>query len=270
MKVFVNSNNKPTVVAVKVRTTSPQNISIQLFDWKKPNTFYTKRKGIVKPKGTNVFGERLFYIRMPQSPKRGVLKIFNTKIGDKPKGVDTTFKVISLKMLPLERKLNRAITQNSNVQEFVKFAQQFSERAAFLSTGGSVYFSDNGKFRIDYYDDIISRKSGRVLKTPARVSTDHGYIEISKKQFLKYTIPMRMAILLHEFAHYYMSDQVNNETEADLNALMVFLGLGYPRIDGHNAFLQVFKGTPSDENRIRHGKIKDFIEGFEQIDFKPV
>ena len=47
---------------------------------------------------------------------------------------------------------------------------------------------------------------------------------------------MRMAILLHEFSHFYLNDRMEDETEADLNGLLIYLALGYPRIEAYQSF----------------------------------
>ena len=54
-----------------------------------------------------------------------------------------------------------------------------------------------------------------------------------------------------------------NETEADLNALIIYLGLGYPRIDAYNVFTQVFHTSPTELNKDRMKIIDDFIRNFE-------
>lgn len=257
------------VLAVRVKTRSPENIALQVYDHRKPNTFYTRRSGTVAPKNGQKEGQRLFYVRMPQSPDKAIVKVFNTKVGNKPKGIDKSFRVAEMKTLPLKAQVTCRLMKNPDVRNFVEFAQKFSERAGILSAGRSVYLSDNGKFRIDYLDQIINRKTKVPLKTPARISKDWGVIEISKKHFLTYTVPERMAILLHEFSHFYLNENIDDETEADLNALLIYLGLGYPRIDGHNVFLKVFRGTPTKTNVDRHKKLIAFIDNFEKIQFKP-
>ena len=76
-----------------------------------------------------------------------------------------------------------------------------------------------------------------------------------------------MAILLHEFAHFYLNKNIDDETEADLNGLLIYLGLGYPRIEGYEAFLQVFEGSPTAENKKRYDVINEFIQNFEKKKF---
>jgi hypothetical protein len=73
-----------------------------------------------------------------------------------------------------------------------------------------------------------------------------------------------MAILLHEFSHFYLNENINDEVEADLNGLLIYLGLGYPRIEGYQAFLEVFKDSPSMQNKNRYDIINNFIRDFEK------
>jgi hypothetical protein len=57
---------------------------------------------------------------------------------------------------------------------------------------------------------------------------------------------------------------MHDETEADLNGLLIYLGLGYPRIEACEAFLEVFEQYPSEENGKRYKKIENFINNFEK------
>jgi hypothetical protein len=73
---------------------------------------------------------------------------------------------------------------------------------------------------------------------------------------------MRMAILLHEFSHYYINSDIANETEADLNGLTIYLGLGYPIKEAYTAFGETFIGYPSEQNRQRYDIINKFIRDY--------
>lgn len=263
MKIPIQTNKKKQIIVVRIATNQTEKIGIQLSSKYKQNTYYTNRQGKVN-------GERMFYIRLPQSPKEATLRIWNVRNGERSR--DGSFKILSVEQKPLKSQVICGFIKKDLVNQFVRFAQAFSERAAQLEAGpypkGTSYQSNNGKFRIDYFDTIISRKSGKELSTPARISKSHGYIEVAKDKFLKYTVPMRMAILLHEFSHYFINDDQANEEEADLNALMIYLGLGYPKIEAHQAFLTVFKNTPSDQNVQRHKLISKFINNFDKIQWK--
>lgn len=74
-----------------------------------------------------------------------------------------------------------------------------------------------------------------------------------------------MAILLHEFSHVYMNDNVDDEVEADLNALLIYLGLGYPRIEAFEVFCKTFANAPTPQNKLRYDRIKNFIDKFDGV-----
>ena len=109
------------------------------------------------------------------------------------------------------------------------------------------------------------------MKTPARIGHKSGRIEVSKVAFDKYTIPMRMAILLHEFSHVFKNPKTNleisNEVGADINALYIYLGLGFSKIDAITVYANVFLKAQTKGNVERMRKIMDYINKFEQEDF---
>ena len=110
----------------------------------------------------------------------------------------------------------------------------------------------------EYYFD----KNGKPINTPARISQLNGRIECSKADFIRYSIPMRMAILLHEYCHFYVNKNPSSETESDINALRIYLSLGYPRIDAYNVFLNVFKTASTQESLDRFKKLDAFIKNW--------
>ncbi len=276
MNLGFKGDGKEQSVLIKVQTRRPEKMVVQLRDAFKPFTFYTNREATIN-------GVEDFVIRLPQCPDNGIISVFNKRSGNLPEGKDKTFKLIVAKKQPLKKALNVFATQSSTVRNFLKFAQEFSERAGVLSDslpdGASVYYSDDLRFRIDYVnvirDDnkkipnpvtgemVPNPRYGKELKTPARISRENGVIEISKFYFKDYTVPMRMAILLHEFSHFYLNDNPRNESEADTNALTIYLSMGYPRIEAYQAWLEVFKGTDTPQNRERWKIIKTFIDDFE-------
>lgn len=246
-----NETNKKLVFGIKTNSKTPIKIKVQ--DMYKPNTVYTYNWGFVN-------GERTFYVRMPRTPTTLIYDIYNPQVGNKKEGEDKTFSVtkkdvVSLKTYP-SAYLTASPKKNAIIKSALKFIQDFSERAGVLSAGGSVYRSADGMFRIDYVDAIIemnpaSPMYGRELTTPARISVDRGVIQVSKKYFLPYSIPYRVAILLHEISHYYLNKESSSEIEADEHAIDIFLGSGYGPTDGADAFLNVFDNSPSDQNKER-------------------
>lgn len=254
MKFYANLDEKPCTLMFDIQTAFPKKMYIKVADAEKPNTIFTNRH-------CKVDAQEGIFVRMPIAPKKAVIIILSEdEIGG---GQDKNYKVFDAKKLPLKRKLTSFNHANPTIQKFVKFAEQFSAKAGYISAKGSIYTSDDGKFRIDYLDDITD-ENGRSIKTPARISRNEGIIEVSKVKFEKYTIPMRMAILLHEFSHFYLNTDMANETEADLNGLLIYLGLGYPRIDAYNVFTQVFSTSANELNANRMRIIDDFIRNFEE------
>jgi hypothetical protein len=254
MKIIAHTKGKPCTLMIKLKASEPTKIYLKVSDSSVKNTDYTNRFMTIE-------GEETLFVRLPKSPEKAEIQLKSEKelTGEK----DNSYKVIDLQKLPLKRKLTAFNHANPTIRRFVAFAEEFSQKAGYISANGSIYTSDDGQFRIDYLDDIVGN-NGKSLKTPARISRAEGIIEVSKKKFEKYTVPMRMAILLHEFSHYYLNTDMSNETEADLNGLIIYLGLGYPRIDAYNVFTQVFVTSPNEVNHERMRIIDNFIRNFEK------
>ena len=235
-------NHKPCTIQVDIETFEPQKLWIKVSDAQQENTYYTKRYAKIN-------GKQTFFIRLPQSPKIANLIIYND-ISKDLNLQDDTFKINNVKIVPLK------------TISFIRFAQELCEMAGVLeaSKKGEVYISDNGKYRIDYFDEIRKELTGNVISTPARISQISGRIEVSKKAFISYSVPMRMAILLHEFSHFYINKNPHSEVQADLNGMKLYLAIGYPRIDAYNVFLNVFKGTDNPESVTRFKKLDSFIK----------
>jgi hypothetical protein len=258
MDFVVPSNKMPFTLVVKVKTDKPATIRLQARDTRKPATLYTNRRGVVS-------GEREFYLKFPLSPKQMIVSIFNEANGNFQLDEDGSFTISDIKV---EKLKTAELWLKQEAYSFIKFAEEFSENASILSAGTTtphIYRSNDGKFTIDYYD-IIRDKSGATVATPARIGHNTGIIEISKKHFLNYTVPMRMIILLHEFGHKYLNPDINRpisyETGADIQALNIYLSKGYPEIEAHQAFLYVFKNANNEQNHKRYKIINDFISKF--------
>lgn len=252
MKIYANLDEKPCTIMVLIRVKSPQKIYLKVEDAEKKNTVFTNRY-------CNVDSEQALFVRMPIAPKKASILI---KSEQEMATSQASYEVVEMRKIPLKRKLTSFDHANPTVRRFVRFAEEFCAKAGYISAKGSIYASDDGEFRIDYLDDIVG-ENGITLKTPARISREGGVIEVSKDKFVKYTIPMRMAILLHEFSHFYLNTNMANETEADLNGLLIYLGLGYPRIDAYNVFTSVFHTSPTELNKNRMKIIDEFIRNFE-------
>jgi hypothetical protein len=257
MQYKMPTHHDEFTLVVKVRTNKPEKIHLRVSDEYLKNTVFTDR-------WKTVDGECTFYVRMPVSGKVALIDIYNEKNGQH-KHEDNSFEVVEIKKIPLEKRMDVVDFSNGTLRSFINFCTRFCFNAGHLTSG--IYKSSDGKFTIEYLPTIISGKSGKELETPARINKDNGKIQVSQKKMIPDTVPMRMAILLHEYSHYYVNKNIDDESEADLNGLLIYLGLGYPRFEGHEAFLKTFISTPTEMNKVRYDKIKKFIEDFEKNNY---
>jgi hypothetical protein len=245
----VELGEHPTNLEIVVESRKKVKLWIKVADAERKNTYYTKRF-------SNVRGKKSFFVKMPQAPMYADVIVYNDRFGiDK---YDDTFRVLEIKAHSLEVSPLQA---SKKTKSFIRFAQEFSDEAGYMpaSPKGELYRSNNGKFRIIYFDKIRNQNN-KVISTPARISQVSGKIEVSAKQFVPYTIPMRMAILLHEYSHFNLNKEPSNEEEADQNGLKLYLALGYPTIDAYNVFLNVFRRSPSLQNKDRYDRLDNFIK----------
>jgi len=255
IRIPTNYEEFTLAVTVKSATGRPECIHITLKDNTMPNTVFTDRY-------KTIMDEFTFYVRMPVSGKSAELIIYNERTGNIPSKSDSTFEVVNISKQPLQKKMDVVDFNNPVIRSFINFSTRFCFNAGVLTSGE--YVSDDGKFKINYTPTILSKRTNTEMNTPARISKTTGIIQIAQKKFVPMTIPMRMAILMHEFSHYYVNDDINNEIEADLNGLLIYLGLGYPRIEAYQAFLGTFVGTPTLENKKRADLIDRFIRDYEK------
>lgn len=245
----------PCMIKIVVKTSSPQTIVLKVFDPSQANTYFTDRT-------KEINGTQELFVRMPLAPNTAKLSIYNEKNGNQPKGQDTSFEVVEIKKEDLDITLPQTKMDTMSVRNFVAFAQKFAYNSGWI-TAPRDYMSAVGGYKIEYLPFIINSK-GEKMATPARISTKNGRIQVSQESFRDMTIPMRMAILLHEYSHYYLNSDVSNETEADLNGLTIYLGLGYPIREAYEAFAKTFIGYPSPQNKQRYDIIDKFIKDYIQ------
>jgi hypothetical protein len=261
MTVEIPSNNFPFELAVTIETKNPSRIRLIAYDPFKPASVYADISGTVD-------GERVFKLKFPISPKRLELTIINPENGNLPYGDDPSFKLKDFKVNDIKE---YDVWWNQDTKNFYKFAVEFSENAGILSAGEKkphIYRSDDGKFTIDYYNVIYDKPTNKRLSTPARIGHNSGIIEVAKAKFLNYTVPMRLIILLHEFAHKYLNPKINRkidyETGADIQALYIYLGKGWSPLEAHKSFLNVFNNDNNEMNHKRYKIIKDFIDKYDK------
>jgi hypothetical protein len=252
MKYKVKTNNEEVSLGIRVVTAYPTKIFIKAYDAERPNIVLTDRYKTVK-------GSETFYVRMPLTGANTIVDVCDEYEKNMGKA-SGNIKVEAIEKYPLEKQRGNLRNYGASTFSFIDFAQRFAFNAPYLATN-KTYRSNDGYFMIEYLPTITDGQ--RELTTPARISKRTGIIQVSKKLFDKYTVPMRVAILLHEYSHFNLNTNINDEIEADLNGLMIYLSLGYPRIEGYQAFLEVFKDSPTNQNKNRYDVINNFIRDFE-------
>jgi len=256
MNYRLNTRYDEMCLVIKVAVNRPCQIVIKIIAEDKPNIVFTDRWATVQDKKT-------FHVRLPMTSENIIVSVYDKAVGNLPKNQEKNITLLEVNKTPLEKRLDVVDIENMAVANFVDFAQRFSYNAPYLSSD-KTYQSDNGQFLIEYLPVIKSSSTNKELTTPARISRMTGRIQVSKKYFDKYTVPMRFAILCHEFSHFYVNEDIDNESEADINGLLIYLGLGYPRIEGLQAFLEVFKESDSQQNLQRIKIIEKFVMDFEK------
>ena len=254
MRFSLNSRYEQMTLGISVLTRSPIRVRLKGVDSEKPLTVFTNRYKTVN-------GSYEFFVRLPLTPKTLSIIITDDESG---RSLTNRLKVKNIRKYALEKRMDEVDFNSYSVGAFVDFAQRFSFNASYLQP--NTFVSDMQTYKIEYLPTIVNAQ-GKELQTPARISKSNGRIQVSKKLFDGYTVPMRMAILLHEFAHFYLNENIDDEVEADLNGLLIYLALGYPRIDGYEAFIQVFETTPTPQNKNRYDVINNFIKDFENKKF---
>jgi hypothetical protein len=219
-----------------------------------------KRNSKYADRVVEVINSRTIHFNFPVSPRKLFFACVNSNnINDKDFNV--TIKESALKKYD--------IWLDGEVLDFVQLAVNFSQVCGFKKPAqqGTIYQTNDGKFNIKYFPVIKDYLTGMAINTPARVGHNSGIIETSAVKFMRYTLPQRMMILLHEFSHKYKNPKIGlpigDEVGADINALYIYLGLGFSKIDAICVFANVFLKAQTDQNIIRMRKIQDYIQKFE-------
>ncbi len=250
-----------TYLALKNNTRGEIRLNIVVRDVEKPNTVYTDR--LVDIAAMDI---RKIKMQFPISGNHMQLLVVNVRSGIGANFNDPTFEAKPYKITGLE---TCDVWMDAQTESFVRFAEEFSANCGFLSPGN--YRSEDGQFLIQYQPYLTVKDqygNQKISSTPSRVGHITGNIGVSQKHFLAYSVPMRVVILLHEFAHKFqnrkLNKQMDDESAADMAALYVYLGRGYPRTDAREVYLNIFLRARTEENALRYKKIDEFIKRFDK------
>jgi len=259
MNFSFDTYHKPQTICVKIKTKSPQKISLKIVDFDNLKTCFSDLKIMIN-------GEKEIQIPMPITSKKCLLSVSNFANGNLKEDDSFVITEKDITRIPLQTRYDVVGLENKKIRYFLNFAQNFCYHASYLEPNkkGEHYKSSEGKFFIEYLPQI-NGNDGYELNTPARTNKETGVIQISKKSFYHLTVPERMAIILHEFSHFYLNENIDDESEADLNGLLIYLGLGYPREEANSAWIEVFLGAQTPENAERYKLIQKFITDFKNF-----
>ena len=227
MIIPIPSNKQRFVIKLVIEAHMPFELGIRIYDPRYAHTYYFKRKARFKKSKTS----REFIIALPVSPE-----ILEMELYDKQTSDDFAFKVASFSIEKLAAPINWATEEQ---HRFMEFAIGFSQKAGYAPTG--FYDSPDQEFLFQYLSNI-SDAFGNELITPARTHRKMPRVQISKRMFLGYTIPIRIAILAHEGCHWFLNTR--SQQTADLCGIKQYLDYGFPTIEAVYAVTKVFGKHP--------------------------
>lgn len=206
-------------------------------DFKKVYFEFTKGQGL--DNSPLPFGRNELKIAIPNSPEK--LRLYAESSES-----DSSFNIVSITGCPLVLSHHYSLT--SRDLEYIKLAEHIAENLHLLERS-RVYFSSSEQFKIVIFDEVRDRITDKVMTTPARVNRRTGVVEISYNKMLKYSIPMRMLILLHEYGHHAIN--TSSEIEADAFAAKLYFKLGYSSREAIQALTAILPNTPSQVKRVK-------------------
>lgn len=189
-------------------------------------------------------GKQKVIMKVPFSPKNMVVNV-STDIPNNLK--------LQIATTPL-RSYN--IPLGVKQQEFIEFAQAFTYgvNTVTIKPTKEIYKSKTGSFQIALFPMILD-EYGRHKETPCQIGKESGIIQCDNQLFTKQTLAGQMALLCHEYAHFYENPRyglpAKSEEGADMYGLRMFLAAGYGESEYVNAFKNAFKRVDTNQNRTR-------------------
>jgi hypothetical protein len=254
MVIPIPSNKSRFTIKLVIRAFRPFSLGIIAFDSTRPNTHYFRRKVTFQAaqfKHGKAFRE--ISIPMPVSPKSLALELI-----DKYSQYDDAFQIDHLKV---EKMPPAQIWETPERHRFMEFAIGFAQRAGYASTG--FYNSPDKEFLIQFLPAITDQE-GNELVTPARIHRQMPRVQISRKAFKRFSIPVRVAILSHEGCHFFRNTR--SEKAADLCGIKYYLDYGFPKIEAVYAATKVFLQHPesvAEPHVTRTQDIMNMIDNYE-------
>lgn len=268
MDYALTTGYEPCTLMVTIRSLTLCCIRLQVLDKQKRDTvfaddIYSVRAG----------QEVALQVPMPLSPRTAIVKVYDIQYGNRSAGRESSFRLLKIEKVGLRRFL-QAIDLTPQLQTFIDFIQRFSYNAGTLPTNppGNAYCSRDlqSTFKLKYLPALFDPKTGQIALTPARMETATKIFEVSKPKFLPKTVPARVCILTHEGGHHFINADPDDELEADLNGLSIYLALGYSPNTAIETYRDTFRQVPTPDNLFHRLKpVEEFIaEFYKEFDHK--
>lgn len=253
MRINIPINKVPCKLDITVYSPTLKDVQLYSKDINMTDCAYSNR--VVKFSGLKTF---VFMLPVPSDVVTIVARDNNTKDEKGLKFVDILKSHLDTKIVAFNK-------ENPLIREFVNHAIDFALRASYLSNG--IYVSKNGNIKILYTDVLMIPKDDVLLESssPARINIDTKVIQISRKHIEDYSISGIFAILSHEFAHCFLNKDMKDEFEADKYAAMLYLGLGFPRVDLIGTWCKVYNNADNPMNNERLRKYEYYVDNFDKI-----
>ena len=187
-------------------------------------------------------GDNQFVFNMPTSPKELEILVFNPK----DENDDSWYKISSVTTADLKQ---FPLITDRLTKDFVLFSEQFSKVCGYKPVGD--YTDSKKQFLIKIKNQLLDEK-GNIVPTPARTHKTLDYIEVHKASYDSMTVPMRHIISLHEYCHNFLNDERDNEIQADINALSLYMPLRYSYVEAMYAFTNIFGDNDTNVERLNY------------------
>jgi hypothetical protein len=220
VEVKLLTYRKSLEIELQLISNYPQKVNVVGYD-KNNQRYFDRNLVLDKPKITLRFG-------CPITPNELIVKINSNNSKN-------------LKVIPKLNNLGKPLIFNRKTNEFIDFVKEFCTNY-WKYKSQTVYYSRNKNFKVKNLHSIG-------VDTPARIHKKQHFIEVSRDYFNKMTIPMRVFVLLHEYAHIYMNKNPVSEYEADINGAKLYLKLNYPIIELLYSFTKIFGDNEMSHKR---------------------
>ncbi len=252
MALFIKTNEQPCTVRLRfkvpVGNTSKVNILAQ--DSEQKDTVFMRSSFKLTGDGKG----KVVEIRLPISPKTLMVECNNP-------GNGFEFDREGSEITPLT---TYPICTNQETARFVDFIKWFCLNCGICAENRQ-YTNKSQEFNIKFLKGLYDQQTGEWSSTPARVSMPSKVMEVNSTKFRNYTVPARMMLLLHEYAHVFLNKNPRSESEADINALYIYLGMGFNQTEAKNIWETVFDIADTPANRKRNTIIYNYIINYDKM-----